>query len=276
MKIGLVLSEGGARCFAQIGALQALEDHGAEVTAIAANSTAAFIGAFIAAGHSASAIYKIVKDIDYSALLDFKGGGGMMGHEGVEALLREHVPATFEELKLPLVVPAVDIQSAERVVLSSGTLIPALCASNASPGVFRPVTLGGHELVDGGLLSNVPLDLIRPLTPAPVFVVDTRPSPTRRLELPSEDAGKWERMRTSFEGGIPLTAKVLEKAYTITQSRLIELAYTMHPPDYAVTPALEDDFELQDFGRLDEAYEIGRRDTQLVLELLGEVDNPDL
>lgn len=96
--------------------------------------------------------------------------------------------------------------------------------------------------------------------------MDTRPSPTRRLELPSEDAGKWERLRTSFEGGVPLTAKVLEKAYTITQSRLIELTYMMHPPDYVVTSELGDDFELQDFGRLDEAYEIGRRDTQRELE----------
>lgn len=266
MKVGLVLSGGGARCFAQIGALQALEDHGVEVTAIAANSTAAFIGAFFATGHSAAAIHKIVTDIDYSALLDFKGGGGMMGHEGIMALLREHVPATFEELKLPLVVPAVDIQSAERVVFSTGELVPALCATNAFPGVFRPVTLGKHELVDGGLLSNVPLDLIRPLTPAPVFVVDTRPSPTRKLELPSEDAGAWERLRTSFEGGVPLTAKVLEKAYTITQSRLIELTYAMHPPDYVVTPDLGDDFEIQDFGRLDKAYKIGLRDTRRELE----------
>ncbi len=109
MKIGLVLSGGGARCFAQIGALHALEEHGVEVTAIAANSTAAFVGAFFAAGHRASAIYKIVKDVDCSALLDFKGGDGIMGHEGIETFLRKHVPATFEELRLPLVVPSVDI-----------------------------------------------------------------------------------------------------------------------------------------------------------------------
>lgn len=159
MKIGLVLSGGGARCFAQVGALQAFEDHGVEVTAIAANSTAAFIGAFFAAGHSASAIYNIVKEIDYSTLLDFKGGGGMMGHQGIEVLLRRHVPETFEQLNVPLVVPAVDIQSAERVVLSAGALVPALCATNAFPGVFRPVALDGHELMDGGILSNVPLDL---------------------------------------------------------------------------------------------------------------------
>lgn len=266
MQIGLVLSGGGARCFAQIGALQAFEEHGVEVTAIAANSTAAFIGAFFATGHSAAAIYYVFKNIDYSTLLDVKGGGGMLGHEGLETLLSEHVPATFEELALPLVVPAVDIQSAERVVLSSGTLIPALCASNAFPGLFSPVNLNGHQLVDGGLLSNVPLDLIRSLTAAPVFVVDTRPSPTEKLELPTADAGELERLRATFDGGVPLLMEVLKKAYTITQSRLIELTYTMHPPDYVVTPALGDDFDIYAFGRLDEAYNIGYRDTQQALE----------
>ncbi len=162
------------------------------------------------------------------------------------------------------------------MVLGAGALVPALCATNAFPGVFRPVTLDGHELMDGGILSNVPLDLIRSLTPAPVLVVDTRPSPTRRLELPSEDGGKWERIRTSFEGRVPLTAKVLEKAYTITQSRLIELAYTMHPPDYMVMPDLGDGFKIQDFSRLDEAYEIGRHDTHKVLERIGAVSRSHL
>lgn len=265
MKVGLVLSGGGARCFAQIGALKALEERSVEVTAIAANSTAAFIGGFFAAGCSAAAIHEIFREADYGALLDLKGGGGLMGHEGVAAFLGEHLPETFEELGLPLVVPSVDIQSSERVVFSSGSLIPALCATNAFPGVFRPMELDGYELMDGGILSNVPLDLIRPLTSAPVFVVDTRPSPTRRLEFPEGEIGTWERLRTSFEGGVPLTAKVLEKAYTITQSRLVELMYTMHPPDVVVTPALGDDFEIYSFDRLDEAYEVGYHDTLRVL-----------
>lgn len=81
MRIGLVLSGGGARCFAQIGALRAFEEHGVEVTAIAANSTAGFIGALFAAGHGAADIYRIFSAADYSALLAFKGGG-LLGHGG--------------------------------------------------------------------------------------------------------------------------------------------------------------------------------------------------
>lgn len=169
MQLGLVLSGGGARCFAQIGALQAFEEHDVEVTAIAANSAAGFIGALFAAGHSAAGIYQIFSGADYSTLLDFKGGGGLLGHEDLETLLAEHLPETFEDLNFPLVVPTVDIRTAERVMFSSGPLIPALCASNAFPGLFRPVTLGGRQLMDGGILSNVPLDLIRPLTSAPIL-----------------------------------------------------------------------------------------------------------
>lgn len=265
MRLGLVLSGGGARCFAQIGALQAFEEQGAEVTAIAANSTAGFIGALFAAGHDATTIRQIFENADYSALLDVKGGGGLLGHTGIEDLLSEHLPETFEDLELPLVVPTVDIRTAERVVFGSGPLIPALCASNAFPGLFRPVALAGRQLMDGGILSNVPLDLIRPLTSAPVVVVDVRPPPTKALELPPEDAGTWERLRASFDGGAPLALKVLEQAYTITQSRLIELTYAMHPPDLTITPELGEDFDVQDFSRFSEAYEIGLRDTRRAL-----------
>ncbi len=140
-------------------------------------------------------------------------------------------------------------------------LLQALCASNAFPGLFRPVEIAGRQLMDGGILTNVPLDLIRPLTSAPVLVVDVRPPPTKTFDLPPADAGKWERLRASFDGGAPLVMRVLEQAYTITQSRLIELTYAMHPPDFTVVPGLGEDVDVQDFGRFEDAYDIGYRDT---------------
>lgn len=233
MQIGLVLSGGGARCFAQVGALRALEEQGAEVTAIAGNSAGAIIGAFYAAGHRAEAIAEILCNADYGALLRVKGGAGLSGHENIAAFLAEHLPETFDALKVPLAVPATDIQSAEQVVFSAGPLVPAVCASNAFPGLFLPIEHAGRTLVDGGLLNNFPLD------------------------LPAEDAGLWGRLKGSFDGRIPMIARVLEKAYTITQSRLIELLAAMHPPDLWIRPALSDDFDIQDFGRFEEAYELG-------------------
>lgn len=97
------------------------------------------------------------------------------------------------------------------------------------------------------------------------YVVDVRPPATKTLELPPEDAGTWERLRASFDGGAPLVMRVLEQAYTITQSRLIELTYALHPPDFTVMPDFGEEFDVQDFSRFKEAYEIGLRDTRKLL-----------
>lgn len=271
MGIGLVLSGGGARCLAQIGALKALEDRGTEVGAIAANSTAAILAAIYAAGYPAASLYELAAGLNYSRFLRPGGDGGLLGNEGVAALLREYVPESFEELAIPLAVPAVDIQSAEMLVFSSGPLVEPVCASNALPGLFVPVKHEGRFLMDGGIISNVPVDLIRPLYNGPVVVVDVRLSPTEHLELDVDlsDGGVLERLKTTFSRGLPLAVDVLMKAYTITQSRLIELTYVMHPADLIIRPDFGDDFDLQDFGRLDEAYELGYRATMAGLERAG-------
>lgn len=69
----------------------------------------------------------------------------------------------------------------------------------------------------------------------------------------------WQRLQGPAEGGVPVVARVLEKAYTITQSRLIELISTMRPPDLTVIPELGNNFGIQDFGNFGEAREIGQR-----------------
>jgi NTE family protein len=264
--IGVVLSGGGARCLAQIGALKALEEHGLRITAISANSSAAILGALYAAGHEADRIVDIVKNIDFKTFFDPDGRGGLIGHAGVEALLREHAPETFEELVIPLAVPAVDIQSAEMLVLKSGPLVPAVCASNAFPGLFTPVEHLGRYLMDGGILNNVPVDVIRTMTTAPVVVVDVRPSPRERIDF--GEAGFWERLTAPFSADqpMPVTVMILMKAYTITQARLIELRYAMYPPDYMIAPELDEDFHIQEFDRFEEAHELGYQKAKEVLK----------
>lgn len=263
------MSGGGARCFAQIGALKALEDRGIEIGAIAANSTAAILAAFYAAGMPASTLYELVSELNYSRFFRLDGNGGLLGHEGVAQLLREHVPETFEELEIPLAVPAVDIEGAEMLVFSAGPLIEPICASNALPGLFVPVKHSGRFLMDGGIIDNVPVDLIRPLSDGPVVVVDCRLSPTMSLELHDMEEGLWERAKAAFSSSTPLTFDILMKAYTITQSRLVELTYCMHPPDLTIRPDLGDDFGIQDFGRLDEGFDLGYQAAVSDLEGLG-------
>ena len=259
-EIGLVLSGGGARCFAHVGALQAIEEEGLRVRAIAANSSAAVIAALYASGHDARAVTEIVRAIDYETFYDADGATGLIGHEGVEALLAEHAVDTFEQLAIPLAVPAVDIELAEMLVFTEGPLRPAISASNAFPGLFTPVDHEGRFLLDGGILNNFPVDLIRSMTSRPILAIDVRPSPKRSLELDSEEAdsllGKVGRL---FKRGVPVTIDILMQAYTITQSRLVEVTVAMHPPHVWLRPDLPTDFDVQDFARFDEGYEIGYR-----------------
>jgi NTE family protein len=259
-EIGLVLSGGGARCFAQIGALRAVEEEGLRVGAIAANSSAAIIGALYAAGRSAEELEAIVRDVDWTAFMDVDGATGLVGHRGVETLLAEHAPPTFEELRIPLAVPTVDIERAELRVYRSGPLVPPVCASNAFPGLFTPVEYDGRFLMDGGILDNFPVGIIRTLTRRPVLAIDARPPARMPLDLdkatPDSLVGK---IAALLGHGTTTAIKVVIQAYSITQSRLVELNCTLHPPDVWLRPGLPDDLGVESFSRLEEALEGGYR-----------------
>ncbi len=258
--IGLALSGGGARCYAQIGALKAVEEEGLRVVAIAANSSAAIIGAMYASGRSAQELEIIARGIDFSSFLDLDGATGLFGHDGVRGLLAEHAAATFEELAIPLTVPTVDIERAEMIAFNKGTLAPPVCASNAFPGLFTPVEFGGRNLMDGGIINNFPVDLIRAMTTQPVLAIDCRPSPMAPLNLAKESPdGLIGKIVGLFSKGVPTTVDILMQAYNITQARVVEITCAMHPPDLRLVPALPDDLAIQDFGRIDEALEIGYR-----------------
>jgi NTE family protein len=262
-EIGLVLSGGGARCLAQVGALRAVEEAGFRVAAIAANSSAAIIGALYAAGHGASGVEAIVLDVDWAAFMDVDGATGLIGHRGVETLLADHAPATFEDLQIPLAVPTVDIERAELLVYRTGPLVPPVCASNAFPGLFTPVEFEGRFLMDGGILDNFPVGIIRTLTRRPVLALDVRPPARLPLDLdkprPDSLGGK---IAALLGHGATTAIKVVTQAYSITQSRLVELNCTLHPPDVWLRPGLDDDMGVEDFSRLEEAIEHGYRAVQ--------------
>jgi NTE family protein len=262
MKVGLVLSGGGARCFAHIGGLKALEEQGIKVSSIAGSSSGAILGALYAAGLDADTLHIIVKTLNYSDFWRTGVKGGLISHEGIAELLNVHAPKTFEELKIPLAVTTVDIQSGELIILQRGELTPAVCASNAFPGLFAPIKHLDRYLMDGGILNNFPVDVIRTMTTDPVIAFDATVSERRKLDFDGEEPkpGLLGRVSAAVKKEAlptPLLIDVLVKAYTITQTRLIELRSTMHPPDYVVKPALPDDLGIESFGRFEEAYELG-------------------
>jgi len=265
MDVGLVLGGGGARCLAHLGVLRALEEHGVTPSAVVACSTAAVIGALYASGHSAEQLYKLAKATNFSEFIDVDlSRGGLMNSEKVAALLEQHAPETFAALKLPFAVVAVDVQEGDLVVLHEGALRPAVCASNALPGVFEPVFHQGRHLIDGGVLNLVPTDVIRTLTQAPIIAVDVGKSPKRKLKL--QGRSLWDHVTPPYGREIPLSLNILLKAYAIREAKIKEEHFADYPPDLLIQPDIDDDFGDKDFGRLDEAVEKGYRTAVAVLE----------
>ena len=257
MKIGLVLGGGGARGFAHIGVLRALAERGLEPSAIAGCSMGGLVGALHAAGIDHDEIRRRFKDLPAYRLVDQVRRGGLMGHKGIDRALAEHLPATFEELQLPLAVTAVDVQEGRAVILRRGELVPALRATSALPGIFSPVSHEGHILVDGGLLNNVPVDVIGVLTLDPVVAVDVGAPPNRKLTF--EDHRSFlEKLRAPTpRGERALTIELFMKAFDIPTALMTDMHLTAYRPTVLIRPHLDPHLKVEDFHRLDEAVEVG-------------------
>ncbi len=266
--VGLALSGGGARCFAHVGTLLALEESGYSVAAVAASSSAAIISAIYCTVTDARELKRILLKADLVKLIDAEGGHGLFGHDGIRDLLAEHAAPTFELLTIPLAVPAVDIQRSELLVYGEGELASPVCASNAFPGLFNPVEYKGRFLMDGGIINNFPVDVIRTLTSAAVLAVDVRSPLDEPLKLdnPEPDSSIFERIGSLFGRKGTSTVDILMQAYKITQDRLTRVTMAMHPPDATVKPDLAHDLGPHSFGRIEEAIEVGYAATHRAIE----------
>jgi NTE family protein len=266
LRIGLVLGGGGARGFAHIGVLRALENRGIEVTAIAGCSMGAIIGALHAAGYTSARIHEVFRGIDVIRLLDRSGMGGLIGGRGITRHLEKHIPATFEDLKIPLSATSVDVQRGKLVVLNDGELMPALRATSALPGLVAAVRHRGRVLVDGGLLNNLPVDVIRTMTMDPVVAVDTSAPADRELAF-TDERTLWEKLRKPLlEGKRPLVFEMMMKAIDIPQAPLNSIRLSLNPPEVLIRPPLSPDLKIEDYLRLDEAVEAGFAAAEIKLD----------
>ena len=262
MKLGLVLSGGGARCFAQIGVLKALEEANLYLSALAGSSTGAVLAALYAAGKSADELYDLAKHLDYKSLIGSSAPGGVSDESDLRDWLEQHLPKTFEDLNVPVAITTTDIQNGRLHIYSQGELITPLCGAHAFPGLFAPVKWGDLELMDGGILNNFPVDIIRPFCKDSVMGVNCSPSPKEKVDTDKAMglAGFARALFGPLTGQhdiLPPAIQLLEKSYTITQSRLIDVLTTLHPPDHKLVPDLPDEITISAFDKLGEAYEIG-------------------
>ncbi|GAB2602149.1 patatin-like phospholipase family protein [Spirosoma areae] len=162
MKIGLVLSGGGARGIAHLGVSKALLEMGIGFDQIAGTSAGAITGALLAQGYSPDEGLKIIESSSFMRHL--RPAWNRMGLLRIDALIdlcRKYVPHdSFEGLKIPLHVVAVDLNDGEQIVFEQGELVRPVLASCCLPGIFEPLLINKRQYVDGGVLNNLPVDII--------------------------------------------------------------------------------------------------------------------
>jgi len=179
MDIALALGGGGSRGYAHIGVLRRLEQEGCRVCAVAGTSAGGLVGTLYAAGYSPDEMEARLTKLDQTKLFGRSSGEGpsILGLSGASRVLEELLGnLTFEKLKLPCAVAAVDIKSAQEVILHEGSVVDAVLATCAVPAIFPPQKIGEYLLVDGAALDPVPVSVVRSLMPnIPIVAVVLTP-----------------------------------------------------------------------------------------------------
>jgi NTE family protein len=160
-QLGLALSGGGARGIAHLGVLAALDELELPVAQLAGVSSGAIAAAFYAAGFAPREILQLLLETNVARLTrPAFSRYGLLYMDAVQQLLARHLGATttFADLRLPLTLVATDLVVGESVYFNEGPLLLPLLASSAVPIIYRAVEYQGRQLVDGGLLNNLPVE----------------------------------------------------------------------------------------------------------------------
>ena len=163
-KIGLALSGGGAKGIAHIGVLKALEDFGLKIDVIAGVSAGAIVGALYADGHSTDEIKDFFKNNTSYQMVrpTLPKRGGLINLEKYTNKLDSLLEAErFEDLKIPMIINATELNSGKNVYFSSGSLLDKIIASASIPIFFTPKIIDGKQYVDGGIFCNLPAQILR-------------------------------------------------------------------------------------------------------------------
>lgn len=159
-KTGISLSGGGARGFAHIGILKALDEAGIKITMMSGTSSGAIVGLFYCSGYSPDSIMEIIKEmrlIKYMRPAISKSG--LLKLESIIPLFRKYLKNdSFETLNIPLVVAGTNVRLGKTTYFHEGQLIKPVLASCAVPVLFEPIKIQGELYIDGGVLNNLPVE----------------------------------------------------------------------------------------------------------------------
>lgn len=250
--IGLVLSGGGARGFAHLGVIQALNDAGIFPDVISGTSAGAIVGVMYADGYSPKEILNL---LNTGSRLDFMRPvlprEGLLQIGGVLKILKSSLRAkTFLELKIPLFICATDLNNGKSKYFSEGELLDPVIASASIPVLFQPVIINNTYYVDGGVLDNLP---VHPIENKCRFLFGSFVNPVGYLEKIN---GLIDIAERTFM--LSLSKEILEKATKF---------------DLFVAPPELQNYKILDPEKADELFSIGYNST---LEKLKDIKIEDI
>ena len=301
-RIGLALGSGSARGWAHIGVIRELNHLGITPHVVCGTSIGALVGGLYAAGHLDS-LESWIRRLDWREILRYldvtllMGGGFVEGRRLIDFFRREMGDQPIESLTTPFAAVATDLATGQEVWFRDGSLLDAIRASFALPGLFTPVHLEGRWLVDGGLVNPVPVSVCRALGADVVIAVNlngdvvgkhlrrtvAQPVVSESKRAEATLIEKWSRelkQRTNslvtqlFESsaGTPGLFDVVAGSINIMQHRITRSRMAGDPPDIVLTPRLAH-IGLMEFDRADEAIKEGgasaRRASHVLQDLVA-------
>ena len=305
LTVSLVLGSGGARGYAHIGVIEALEASGFAIRSIAGSSMGALIGGIYAAGKLRSYTDWVVplQRLDVLRLLDWTlSGGGFIKGDRIIGVLRDLIGDTnIEDLPIPYTAVAVDLDVQREVWFSHGPLFDAIRASIAIPTIFRPYHYEGRLLVDGGLLNPLPVsptlrdmtdctiavDINAPAEPldggtaagasdrgaagqaSPEMLPEAKPSEGHRASYRQRIGEFVESMmeKRAHPTAIaePGAFELFARSLDTVQETITRLKLAAEPPDLLITIP-RNAAAFYEFHRADELIELGRKRTREALK----------
>lgn len=295
VRVGLALGGGAARGWSHIGVIRVLEEAGIVPDVIAGCSIGAVVGGCYAAGKldSLETFALSLTKRRVMGLLDIHlSGAGLIAGGRLQRLLEQDLEdRRVETLPIKFCTIATELASGHEIWLTRGSLVQAMRASYALPGVFDPLLLGGRWLVDGALVNPIPITAARALGADIVICVNLNGEirvrgtviqsydAERTDELEIEEAIEAPRLWGFFptyrgekarKPHAPGIATVMVDAFNIIQDRISRSRLAGDPPDVMIAPKLAK-MGLFEFHRAEECIALGRQAAERALPDLLEI-----
>jgi NTE family protein len=239
LKIGLVLGGGAARGFAHIGVIQVLEEAGIRPGLVVGTSAGSLVAALYASGKNGAQLQQVAETMEEANFADWTlpiFSRGMLRGEALGRYVSLQVKGgVIESLPMPLGIVATDLHSGKGALFQRGDIATAVRASSAVPALFQPVKIAGHDYVDGGLVSPVPVRYARQMGAELVIAVDISSAPEGN---PASD-----------------TLQILMQTFSIMSKSINN--FELREADVVVRPALIG-VSSADFGARRRSIEAGR------------------